>query len=484
LLSEDLSGQRAEGKGQRAKVIALVKSAIRRHEMLAPGDRVLVAISGGPDSVALALVLQELGATAPGWTVAGLAHVHHGLRGAEADADEAFCRVFAERCGVPIDVTRVEVANRAREAGRSMESAAREARYQALSAAAARVGATRIATGHTEDDQAETVLLRLFRGTGTRGLTGIRPRRGAIIRPLIDCTREDVERYLTARGEAYRRDGSNNDLSIARNRIRHEVLPVVDRIAPGARRALARLAAQAGDLDAFVTRAAANVSSRIVVSTDVGRVRLDAGAIVELMPALARQVLLQAIDEATPGTHISAGHLEAIRRLAAADKHGGHLDLPGLTAEREGNTVVVTGRAGLRQTVQPVCFERPLDVPGDVAVPEAGVTISAARAGRLSQPWPWPPAIAALQAASVEAPFVVRSRRPGDRLWPLGAPGHRKLQDVLVDRKVPRDARDRVPVVADARGRIVWIAGITMAEECRVTSPEAGMVILEMKQYS
>jgi tRNA(Ile)-lysidine synthase len=464
-----------------APLTVRVRSTIRRHGLIAPADRVLVAISGGPDSVALALVLAELAAAGAGWTIAGLAHVHHGLRGADADADEAFCRTLAARLDVPIDVTRVDVAARARAAKRSIEAVARDARYAGLADAAARLGATCIATGHTLDDQAETVLLRLLRGAGMRGLSGIRVRRGAVVRPLLECRREQMRRFLARRGEAFRRDASNDDWAIARNRIRHDLLPVIDRIAPAGRRALARLAALASDLDGFLDQAVAEMVPRIVLSDEAGPVRLRAGELARLPPALARHLLVNLVGRTSPGVSLSGRHLEAIRTLAAADKDGGHLDLPGLVAERAGTTLTLGARA--RQIVQAASFEHQLEVPGSVSVPEAGVTISAACA-TVAAPFlqTWPPERAALQASSLAGPLVVRSRRPGDRLRPLGAPGRRKLQDVLVDRRVPRADRDRVPVVVDARGRIVWIAGVAMAEECRVTAPEAGMVILEMKQ--
>src|SRR5688572_8287520 len=216
---------------------------------LGPVDRVAIAISGGSDSVALAWILHEAAPRAS-WRVVGLVHVNHGLRGDDAAADEAFCRELAARLGWPIDVSHVDVRARAHERRQSIEAAARGARYDCFEGAAARLGATVVATAHTMDDQAETVLLRLLRGAGSRGISGIRERRGRIVRPLLGCRRLELREFLNDRQELFREDASNLDLSIPRNRLRHELMPVIERLAPGGVAALARAAALAADDEA------------------------------------------------------------------------------------------------------------------------------------------------------------------------------------------------------------------------------------------
>jgi len=187
-------------------------------------------------------------------------------------------------------------------------------------------------------------------------------------------------------------------------------------------------------------------------------------------------------------------HIEAVLNLAASGKPSGHLDLPGLMIERRGPTLLIGG-IGARSKLevgrskvdaQSSKFELPLPVPGAVEVPDAGVWIAACIQDGVEQGELVDSGInvAIVQAASVAPPFVVRSRRAGDRMRPLGAPGHRKLQDVLVDRKVPRDERDRVPIVVDSAGRIVWVVGVTIAEECRVTAPATGVVVLKVRRGS
>lgn len=450
-----------------------VLETIRQHDLVLVGDRVAVAMSGGPDSVAMTWALRDL-APELRCAIAGLVHVNHGLRGEEASRDEMFCRRLADRLGVPIDVARVDVRAEARRRHLSREAAARELRYASLAAAAARLGASRIATGHTLDDQAETVLLRLLGGAGTRGLSGVRVSRGPIIRPLLECRRAEVRAYLLARGEASCEDSSNDDRSIPRNRIRHELVPVIDALAPGGVRALARIAALAADDEQYLMAMATAAAADGVLFTEDG-VQLECAALGALPPAVGRRVVRIALERAAAGGRWAVRHVDAVRRLASAGSTGG-VDVPGVRVDRRGARLLLASGSRLEAVV----FDYPLGVPGSRAIPEAGLALTAEIADRIDPGLVDRASaeVAVLQAAAVALPLRVRSRRPGDRMKPLGAPGRRKLQDVFVDRKIPRAARDRVPVVEDASGRIVWVVGVTVADDCRVTAPEAKVVIL------
>jgi len=473
-----------------------VLRGLERRELLKPGERVAVAVSGGSDSVALAWLIHEM-AAAGRVALAGLVHLNHGLRGRESDEDETFCCALATRIGCAIDVGHIDAAAIARARSQSVETASRGARYEFFEAACRRLGATVVVTGHTLDDQAETVLLRLLRGAGSRGLAGVRPRRGSFVRPVLDVRRIELRRYLAAMGETFRDDSSNQDLSIARNRIRHELMPVISRLAPAGARALARVASLARDDEEFLQERAIEAGRSLVLSRRDASgkspgVRIDCAAFAALPAALSRRVARDLLLGLRPGAALTARHIEAVRALAAADKPKGHLDLPGLEAERRGaeltispreNSAATTGRGrGRRGLRSRPGFERPLTVPGSVEMPEAGVRIAASLLEGTDAREPGGDrSIAMLQASSLALPLAVRSRRPGDRLRPLGAPGRRKLQDLLVDRKVPRDDRERLPLVVDAADRIVWVVGVAIAEECRVTTPSAGVVILEVR---
>jgi tRNA(Ile)-lysidine synthase len=402
------------------------------------------------------------------------------LRGVESDEDESFCRELAARLGWPIDVRHVDVRARARAGRRSIESTARELRYAAFADAAGALDATVVATGHTLDDQAETVLMRVLSGAGTRGLSGIRARRGRYRRPLLDCRRDALRDWLVARDKPFRTDPSNEDLSIPRNLIRRELLPVIERVAPGGLVALARLADLSADDEAVLEGRAIELLPKIV-STRAGGVQVSTGALAGLPAAIARRIVRAVVTEVAPAARLGAGHLETVRRLAASEKTVGRLDLPGLTVTRRGAALLMAPSSG-PTAAEARGFEYSLPVPGSIDVPEAGVTVHASLAA--VAPGDGLSAAGhtvALQASCVHPPLVVRSRRPGDRFHPLGAPGRRKLQDLLVDRKVPRQDRDRIPIVVDATGRMVWVAGVAIADECRVTAPETGVVVLETR---
>ena len=467
-------------------LLARVARTIRQDCRTGAEDRVAVAVSGGADSVALVWLMAELAEAGRGPAMGGLIHVNHQLRGAESDADETFCRHLADELKLPIVVTGVDIAARARDAHVSIEVAAREARYEFFQVARASLDATVIATGHTIDDQAETVLLRILRGAGTRGLSGIRPRRDRIIRPLLGCRRGELRSFLEARGKPWREDASNEDVTIARNRIRHELLPVVSSIAPGGVRSLARLASLAQDDESALMQAAIEKRPAIVLSSESTGLELDAVALSLMPAALARRLIRVFAAELAPNRHLAARHLEAVRALAASDKPVGHLDLPGFAVsklDRRLNLAPVTPQPpDAAQGEWPL---RQLNVPGRVFVPEAGVIVEArADESRPQSGKTWKTArqtSAVIQAADVTLPLAVRNRRDGDRFRPLGAPGRRKLQDVFVDRKVPRSERDRVPVVVDANGRIVWVAGVAVAHDCRVTGPGSSVLILEQR---
>ena len=460
-----------------------VATTLRRRIRLPRGARVLVAVSGGADSVALAWLLADL-AERGVIVLAGVGHLNHQLRGAEADADEAFVAALAVRLRVPCKSARVDVAALAAARGESIEAAARRARYAWLAEAAEALGATHIATGHTLDDQAETVLLRLLRGAGTRGLSGIRATRGAVIRPLLDSRREDVRAYLSARGEAFREDASNQDTSIPRNRIRHELLPVINRLAPGGLAALARTARLAAD-DEAVLQSRATVAAGFVVSHDADGVRLRRGLLVALPPAIGRRVIRGGIERVVPleAPRLTSGHIESVWR-SVLDGGRRRIDLPGVRVDVAPDAVWLRGVAGERQSGDGCPeFAYPLEVPGVLTVPEAGWSISAERRDQNAAEGvelcvgPRAALRIVVPASLVGDAVTVRNRRPGDRIKPIGGSGRKKVQDLLVDQKVPRDKRDRVPVVVGADGRVVWVVGVAMADEFRVTAPQSEVVV-------
>lgn len=304
------------------------------------GQRVAAAVSGGADSVALAWWLHDFATRpAPPFVFVGLIHVNHGLRGAESDADEQFCRHLAAQLNLPIDVRAAHIPS----SSRSPEAAARDLRYAAFERAADALGATVVCTAHTADDQAETVLLRMLRGAGLRGLSGIRAVNGRTVRPLLECRREDLRAALRAAGRPWREDASNSDVSIPRNRIRHELLPAIARVsadmASGGVDALARFATYAADDEQFLEDAATALLARLVLPASPGAVALARGGLADAPLPLARRVIRMAAAQVAPDRPWSTVHIEAVLRLARRVQGGGTLDLPGILVERVSNEV-------------------------------------------------------------------------------------------------------------------------------------------------
>ncbi len=522
-----------------------VLDTIRRHALLRRGDRVLVALSGGPDSVALLRLLRELEAAGE-LSVAGVAHLNHGLRDA-ANGDEEFCRTLAAELGLAFRCDLIDVRARAARLRTSLEDAGRQSRYELFERVATELGADVIATGHTRDDQAETFLLRLLRGAGPRGLAGIHPKtrlpteapeartvglpaeapearrwieapearrwteapeaRRWMVRPLLDVGRDELRAYLAALGQPFRDDESNRDLTIPRNRIRHELLPVLTRdFSPGITDVLAREAEIARQDEDRLQHEAIDLLGLIVLRNEKGNrgeveaVEVDARALRAVHPALAVRVVRMVLEQVAPGRFVGFDHVERLLELARDPRGQGALSLPGQHAERRGETIVLGRRPDPPEPFSN-SFRVSLSIPGEVVLAAQGWAISATgdtqpghSTGTLNLECPRGQSTGTLKvecprleqtvaADGLTLPLAVRSRRPGDRFRPLGMDGReKKLQDVLVDRKVAREERDSLPLVVDSADKIVWVVGESVAEDFRVTEASQAVIFLKARR--
>ena len=452
---------------------------IERYRMVHPGDRVLVGLSGGADSVALTELLLELKPRL-GITLV-LAHLNHGLR-AEAEEDEAFCRSLSERLSLPFASGRADVAERARKSKRSIEDEGRNARYQFLEAQAAQFGAQRIAVGHTLDDQAETFLLRLLRGSGSRGLGAIHPvKDGGIVRPLIEVRRREIESYLEERGASFREDASNADPRFTRNRIRHQELPrLSSAYNPRLVETLARSASLLRDEEEWMEAETRDAFDSVAaVSGD--EIRLDQKALSRHPLALRRRLIRVAIERLRGLGNVSHRHIEDVLALAEEGQSGRELYLPGLVVELSFDQMrfasASTARARKARERGYNGFEYRLSIPARVRIPECLGTLSARIAEPNRELEGTPPfGNAVIVGFDGRLPELkVRSPRPGDRFHPLGAPGSKSLSRYLMGRKVSRDSRSRVPLVVrgassfdDSGEEILWVVGHGVSEASRV----------------
>jgi tRNA(Ile)-lysidine synthase len=422
-------------------------------------SRPLALVSGGPDSVALLRTLVELG----GEPV--VLHFDHGLRGEDSHEDAEFARDLCDMLNVRCEVKRLRL-----EEGPNLQARARDERYRVAEELADEVGLRVIAVGHTADDVAETVLMNLARGTGLRGLAGIPPVRDRVCRPLIERTRREVLEYLASLGQPYRTDPTNLTGKYARNRVRLEILPVLEELHPGAARNLARGAGLAReDLEVLEDLAAEVIERR------GDEVVLPLGKLLELRPALRRYAVRRAYSMVLPDApSLGSALVEAV--LGSAAERGGTrtLDLPG--------DVVASARAGERIALYP----RPEPFAGEeeeLRVGEtffAGWRFSAREVSRYEPEDTSRPEVAYLDAA--RGPYRVRLVREGDTIRPLGLGGTKKVLRAMMDRKVPKDLRRLTPVVVGARGEVAWVFLGELGEEFKVGETTERMLRLEVEK--
>lgn len=409
----------------------LVRHTIEQYGMIPNGTRVLCGLSGGADSVSLLLCLHELG-----YDVCAC-HLNHGLRGEQADADEAFCRALCAAYDIPFAAERCDAAAAAEQRRESVETAARALRYDFFARCAQQFGAGRIATAHTADDNLETMLFHLIRGTGAAGLAGIPPVRGAIIRPLIAVERRQVEAYLTARGQGWRTDATNLDDSCTRNRIRHHVIPALRDIEPQAARHAAQTAALLRQDDACLDALAHVDGTEIAAET--------LAAMPEALAARAvRSMLMQA---GAPMGEVGRTHIQMVRALA--QKPRGTVNLPGaLRAVRRGGMVRIEQ---VRQAADEICL-----TPEKSAAFGAYTVILTRKISDIHSSFKhYPVAYDTINSLRL----TVRTWRASDRMTLPGARGARSLKRLYAERGFPPEVRDGLPVLC-CGDSIVAAAGI------------------------
>ncbi len=443
------------------------------------GQVMLVAFSGGPDSTALLHLLLET-SNESGLTVAA-AHLDHGLRGEEAERDLRAAGQAAKEAGVPFHWEKADCRETARRESLSIEAAARLVRYAFLARLKKKIGARWVATGHNADDQAEAVLLNLLRGSGPRGLSGIHPvRSDGVVRPLLPFWRSEIMEYLTGRGLTWVEDSSNDDQDFTRNRLRHDLIPKLEKeYNPSVKAALARTADILRQEEGYWSTCLNGLKHDLSWEALDGRVSLALEPLAGLDRAPARRVIREAVLAARGNTlALTLDHVDEVLDYAASGGRGG-LDLPGgVRAWRDGDRLLI----GRFDQAEPPEFEYELNAPGLTLIPELGLRLTAAvhdRPGELDLR-NMGPARAALDLDSLTMPLRARTVRPGDRFRPLGMKHMKKLQDFFVDEKVPASQRPHVPLVLDQRG-IVWVGGLRPSEDARLRASSTRALVLSLE---
>ena len=430
------------------------RTTIERRGLFKGSDVVVVAVSGGPDSLALLHTLHRLAGRYD--LTLHVAHFDHRLREDSAD-DAAFVAAAAGELNLPVTIRAATATQRPR--GVSPEEAARERRYAFLDEVADGIGATWIATGHTLDDQAETVLMRVVNGTGVGGLGGIRPKRGRIVRPLIDVRRSETEAFCRALGLEPRRDVTNADPAFLRNAIRRDLIPLIGgRFNARASEALARLADIARDDDALLDELAE--AALDIGTDDGGRRTIDIVRLLDLHPALQRRV----VRRAAPDT--DAEHVEQILALARGGETGKTIHLLARLNARVEYGSLLIGRAPSSPAAMPPVVLR---VPGVTDLPQRSMRMRAWVETEAPRAWPDGRTSCVVDPGRLaNENLIVRAPKAGDRFRPFGMRASKQLGDYFTDAKVPRAERTRAAVVIDG-GNIVWVAGHRLDDRYRVT---------------
>lgn len=465
-------------------MVEKVLEYIKKHNMLEPGHKVVVGVSGGADSLALIHILGQITKYMP--LTLYVAHVNHGLRGQAAREDADFVAAFAREWGYDFFLKEAKVAELAKEWGLSEEEAGRKVRYDFFREVLNKVGGHRIALAHHRDDQAETILHNIIRGTGLAGLSGIKPVRDEIfIRPLLEISRKEIEDYCHKQGLKYRIDHTNEETIYTRNRIRHVVIPMIEEhFNPNFSSSLVRMGDILREEEDFLAHYTSQVFEKIAKHKD-NEVKISLSDFLTCHKAIQARLIrhgLELLKKDLVG--IEQVHIEGVLSLALNSNVGAILNLPhDILASKDYDYLVLSiGKTTKGNNFVPVPeFLYELPIPGQVFIPELGVEISAEPMEKSTVLNKGNKCIYIDAEAVQEDKLVVRNRRNGDRFKPLGMKGTKKLKDFFIDNKIPRHKRDSIPLVVD-RYNIIWVVGHQISQDYRVTKDTKRLLRLEIKE--
>jgi tRNA(Ile)-lysidine synthase len=433
---------------------------VRTSDLFHHRHHLLVAVSGGSDSMALLSLLDCL---RPEWSLTLTAvHCNYGLRGSESEGDQEFVTTRCRELNIPLHVRRLHLHERSKQS--SLQAVARHLRYQAFSEIAEQCGADRIVLGHTADDQAETILLWLLRGTGLTGLAGMpADRDGGIVRPLYETGRQDILIYLRNSGLPFRNDSSNSNPLYLRNRIRHELVPVLKRLAPASLESLRRFANICREDDRYLDQQAAALFSVALTWESEGGWTVDRTHLLTFPHSLQRRGIRNVIRQSLNQPYaLGLRTVDRVLQLAANGKVGSLVDVRGghvIVTDRHLRFVPHDKSLVAPDRDQSVSLRHDIGVPGSLMWPGTGQRLHIQPLAYRDAPAQPERDRIVVDAACISQPIIVRNWAPGDRFQPCGMDGHsKKLQDFFTDLKIPKSLRSRIPLVVAPEG-IVWVVG-------------------------
>lgn len=457
------------------KMFEKVKNTITKYGLLKPDESVVVGLSGGPDSTALALALAEI-APSMGISVI-LAHYNHGLRGAESDTDEREAGRLASRLGLAFVSGKMDATDIPK--GLSPEDFYRRRRYQFFDEVAKSRRAGKIALGHNLQDQAETVLLHLIRGSGLEGLKGILPLRdGKYIRPLLEVSRRQIIAYLKKADIAYRQDGSNESKIYLRNKIRLELLPYLkNEFNPKFDEALAQMAQILRDENNFIGECVNEAFKSTCVKKQNNKIVLNIGYLGTLHPAIRRRMLKKVLEDFNPQKNgVTFLHIDSLAKLLQDSESGKKICLPcGIEARREYENLILER---LQKGTGQIEYLYEIAVPGQVYVVQRNLTVRLQLVARdkvdfsnRSKHY--------IDFDKIRPPLVLRNRRAGDWFQPLGMCGRQKLKSFFINRKITQQKRDEMMLLAD-RQAVLLIENMHLNDQVKITPETKNILELEI----
>lgn len=461
-------------------LIKKVDRTIEKYKMILPGERVLVAVSGGVDSVCTLYILHKLRKKYN--MELGVAHLNHGLRGEEAERDLQFVRTISENYGIPFFSGFRDVREYSKRKKLSIEEAARILRYRFLTEIADSEGYKKIALGHNADDQAETVLMHLITGTSPFGLKGMAPVRDErFIRPLIEVKRDAIVDFAKKEGLQWVYDSSNEDISFLRNRIRRTLIPFLkENFNRNIIESLLHLSEQMREEDEYLELISEKLFLDSLTELKEGSLRMDTGILKNLPPYMVGRVMRHAIKRiAGKIPRMSRRNFEDIWKLINGKRPGAFIMVPGdVYVERQYENLIM-GK-GFAEEIEP--YEMSFEVPGRIDIMQAGCMIEAWICDRNSLRMEFSPDRAYMDCEKLTFPFTVRNFRPGDRFHPFGSSGEKKLKKFFIDLKIPRAERKKIPLVISG-DEIVWVSGYRISEKVRITENTKRVLVMHLTKF-
>ncbi|MCE5194249.1 MAG: tRNA lysidine(34) synthetase TilS [Nitrospiraceae bacterium] len=447
-----------------------VKKTIQKHSMITESDHLLVGLSGGPDSVCLLILLKQIQEIYK-FKLSAL-YVNHNLRPNETPEEIKFCTDLCKKFNILFFVESVDVISYAKKASLNKQEAARELRYKTFEEIAYKIGASKITLAHNADDQTETFFMRILRGSGLKGLTGIPPVRGKIIRPLIEIAREEIEIFLEASSQSYAVDSSNLKKDYLRNWFRLSIMSEFKKKNPELIKTVSRMCNIFREEDRYLEIITTKTLMRLITRKTDDMIELFLVPLETTDKAILYRIIRRAIDSVKGLRGISFIHVEDIIDLIKNGRSGDRINLPkGIRVIKGYSTLILTSK--LPEKIG----QYTLNLPGELLIKEANLLI---RAAFTEDKETLDKSTMLFDVDKIKSPLIVRSRKEGDFFYPAGFGRKKKLQDFFVDERIPRDERDTIPIVLSDKD-IIWVAGYRADERFKITSNTKEALLLELK---